>query len=102
MTLPRLLIDLGTMVRNGTSFPAVPLIRCDEPDPAVAVLMVVPLHECCHPMRASSTLWKGLLGLPQNHGQVNRSHAMTLRLLIHDQPNQDKAPVHGAAEAGSD
>jgi hypothetical protein len=42
------------------------------------------------------------LGFPQNHGQVNRSHAMTLRLLIHDQSNQDTSPVHGAAEAGSD
>jgi predicted nucleic acid-binding protein len=42
------------------------------------------------------------VGFPQNHGQVNRRHAMTLRLSTDDQSNQDKAPVHGAAEAGSD
>jgi hypothetical protein len=42
------------------------------------------------------------MGFPQNHGQVNRRHAMTLRLSTDDQSNQDKAPVHGAAEAGSD
>ena len=40
------------------------------------------------------------LGLPRFRGQVDRSHAMTLRLSINEQPNQDKAPVHGAAEAG--
>ena len=49
MTLPGLLIDLGTVARDGASFSAVPLIRCDEPNPAVAVLVVVPLNECCHP-----------------------------------------------------
>ena len=40
------------------------------------------------------------LELPWFRGQVDRSHAMTLRLSIDDQPNQDKAPVHGPAEAG--
>ncbi len=40
------------------------------------------------------------LGLPRFRGQVDRSHAMTLRLSIDDQPNQDQAPVHGPAEAG--
>ena len=40
------------------------------------------------------------VGLPWFRGQVDRSHAMTLRLSIDDQPNQDKAPVHGAAKAG--
>ena len=40
------------------------------------------------------------MGLPWFRGQVDRSHAMTLRLSIDDQPNQDKAPVHGAAKAG--
>ena len=49
MTPPGLLIDLGTVARDGASFSAVPLIRCDEPNPAVAVLVVVPLNECCHP-----------------------------------------------------
>jgi hypothetical protein len=38
------------------------------------------------------------LGLPRFHGQVDRSHAMTLRLSIDDQTDQDQAPVHGAAE----
>jgi hypothetical protein len=40
------------------------------------------------------------LGLARFSGQVNRRHAMTLRLSIDDQSNQDQAPVHGAAEAG--
>ena len=40
------------------------------------------------------------LGLPRFRGQVDRSHAMTLRLSINEQPDQDKTPVHGAAEAG--
>ena len=40
------------------------------------------------------------LGLPRFSGQVNRRHAMTLRLSIDDQSNQDQAPVHGAAKAG--
>jgi hypothetical protein len=40
------------------------------------------------------------MGLPRFRGQVDRSHAMTLRLSIDDQPNQDQAPVHASAEAG--
>ena len=39
------------------------------------------------------------LGLPQFGGQVDRSHAMTLRLFINDQPDQDQAPVYGAAKS---
>jgi alkylhydroperoxidase family enzyme len=42
------------------------------------------------------------VGLPRFRGQVDRSHAMTLRLSIDDQPNQDQAPVHASAEAGGD
>jgi len=41
-----------------------------------------------------------ILGLPRFRGQVDRSHAMTLRLSIDDQPDQDQAPVYGAAKAG--
>lgn len=41
-----------------------------------------------------------VVGLPRFRGQVDRSHAMTLRLSIDDQPNQDQAPVHASAEAG--
>ena len=40
------------------------------------------------------------LELPWFRGQVDRSHAMTLRLSIDDQSNQDQAPVHGPAKAG--
>jgi len=40
------------------------------------------------------------VGLPRFRGQVDRSHAMTHRLSIDDQPNQDQAPVHASAEAG--
>ena len=39
------------------------------------------------------------VGLPWFRGQVDRSHAMTLRLSIDDQPDQIKTPVHGAAKA---
>lgn len=49
MTEPGLLIHLGTEARDGTSFSAVTLIRCDEPNPAVAVLVVVPLNKRCNP-----------------------------------------------------
>jgi hypothetical protein len=38
------------------------------------------------------------LGLPRSYGQVDRRHAMTLRLSIDDQPDQDQTPVYGAAE----
>jgi len=38
------------MARDGTSFSAVPLIRCDEPNPAMAILVNVLLNECCHPI----------------------------------------------------
>ena len=48
----------------------------------------------------SRQLLETYVGLPWFRGQVDRSHAMTLRLSIDDQPNQDKAPVHGAAKAG--
>jgi hypothetical protein len=37
--------------------------------------------------------------LPRFRGQVDRSHAMTLRLFIDDQPDQDQTPVYGAAES---
>jgi hypothetical protein len=49
MTLPGPLIDLGTVARDGASFSVVPLIRCDEPNPAVPVLMVGPVNKRCHP-----------------------------------------------------
>ena len=39
------------------------------------------------------------VGLPRFCGQVIRSHAMTPRLSIDDQPDQVKTPVHGAAKA---
>jgi len=40
------------------------------------------------------------LGLPIFRGQVDRRHAIPLRLSSDDQPNQNQAPVHSAAEAG--
>ena len=38
--------------------------------------------------------------LPRFRGHVDRSHAMTLRLSINEQPDHDQAPVHTSAEAG--
>ena len=40
------------------------------------------------------------MGLPRFQGQVDRGHAMTTRLSIDDEPHQNTAPVHGAAEGG--
>ena len=40
------------------------------------------------------------VGLPWFRGQVERRHAMTLRLSIDDQTDQDQAPVDGGAKAG--
>ena len=37
--------------------------------------------------------------LPRFCGQVVRSHAMTLRLSIDDQPDHDQTPIHGVAKA---
>jgi hypothetical protein len=39
------------------------------------------------------------VAFPQFRGQVDRSHAVPLRLSIDDQPNQDQTPVEGSAEA---
>jgi len=49
--------------------------------------------------RTTLELRKVQLGLPRFRGQVDRSHAMTLRLFNDDQPDQDQAPVHGAAKS---
>jgi len=45
VTLPGLLIDQHVLMAYGRSLAAVPLLRCHEPDGAVAVLMHVPGHE---------------------------------------------------------
>ena len=42
----------------------------------------------------------GDVGLPRFQGQVDRGHAMTTRLSIDDQPDQNPSPVHAAAEGG--
>jgi hypothetical protein len=38
------------------------------------------------------------VGLPRFHGQVDKGHAMTIRLSIDDPHHQDQASVHGATE----
>ena len=40
------------------------------------------------------------LGFPRFSGQVDRGHAMTTRLSIDHQPDQNPSPVHGTAEGG--
>jgi hypothetical protein len=40
-----------------------------------------------------------LLELSRFRGEIDRSHAMTFRLFINDQPDQFQAPVHGAAKS---
>ena len=49
MSLAGLLIDTGTVPADTTGLTAVALIRRHEPDGAVAVPMVVPVHEFRHP-----------------------------------------------------
>lgn len=45
MTLTRLLVDAGTVEADRNIFPAMTLGRRYEPYAAVAVLVVVPIHE---------------------------------------------------------
>jgi hypothetical protein len=49
MSLSGLLVDPGTMAADRMGLSAVALRWRDEPDAAVAVLLVVPAHECRHP-----------------------------------------------------
>jgi hypothetical protein len=50
----------ATVLTGGLS--TVALIRCDEPDATMAVLMVAPLYKYRSQAQASSTLWKVLRG----------------------------------------
>jgi hypothetical protein len=63
MTLPRLLIDLLTLAADGSGMSAVALIRRNKADPAVAVLMVVPLNERCHPAAGFLLALEGSTGV---------------------------------------
>ncbi len=47
--LTGLLVDTGAVMADFIDLAAVALIRRHEPDTAVAVLVVVPIHECRHP-----------------------------------------------------
>jgi hypothetical protein len=38
------------------------------------------------------------LGFPRFSGQVDKGHAMTIRLSIDDHLHQDPSPVHGTAK----
>jgi hypothetical protein len=49
MLLSGLLVHVGTLSADGVGLTAVKMIRLDEPDSAVAVPVVVPVHECRHP-----------------------------------------------------
>ena len=49
MTLTGQLVDAGTVAADLNGFAAVALRWRHEPDAAVAVLIVVPAHKCCHP-----------------------------------------------------
>ena len=49
MTLTGQLVDAGTVAADLNGFAAVALRWRHEPDTAVAVLIVVPAHKCCHP-----------------------------------------------------
>jgi hypothetical protein len=49
MKLTGQLVDAGTLSADLKGFAAVALRWRHEPDAAVAVLIVVPAHKCCHP-----------------------------------------------------
>ena len=49
MLLAGLLVDKSAVTTEFNGLTAVPLIRRHEPDGAVAVPVVVPVHECHHP-----------------------------------------------------
>ena len=49
MPLASLLVDAGRLLADGISLASMALIGCHEPDAAVAVLVVVPIHKCRHP-----------------------------------------------------
>jgi hypothetical protein len=49
MTLTGQLVDAGTVSADLNGFSAVALRWRQEPDTAVAVLIVVPAHKCCYP-----------------------------------------------------
>lgn len=49
MKLTGQLVDAGTVVADLNGFAAVALRWRHESDSAVAVLIVVPAHKCCHP-----------------------------------------------------
>ena len=49
MKLTGQLVDAGTVAADLNGFAAVALRWRHEPDTAVAVLIVVPAHKCCHP-----------------------------------------------------
>ena len=48
MTLTRLLLETGTVATDFFGLAAMALIWRNETDAAVAVLVVVPVHECTH------------------------------------------------------
>ena len=89
MTLPGLLIDLRTVARDGTSFSAVPLIRRDEPNPVMAVLVVLPLNERCYPAAGFFHTLKGPSGVvgtvfDRAEQRFKSSRALRVRVLIAD------------------
>jgi hypothetical protein len=49
MTLSGVLVHARTLSADGVGQTTVTLIGCDEPDAPVAVLVVVPVHECTDP-----------------------------------------------------
>ena len=63
MALAGPLIDLRALVADRRGLAAVPLLRRDEPDGAVAVLMDVPVHECRRPLAGLLLAGKGPTGV---------------------------------------
>ena len=112
MALAGPLIDLRALVADRRGLAAVPLLRRDEPDGAVAVLMDVPVHECRRPLAGLLLAGKGPTGVV---GPVlgRAEQRLGVRVVVRDpgpgeraqhaqllQPHLQRGGTHGAAVVG--
>ena len=107
-----LLIELSTPLTDGNSLTTVPLVWRHEFDRTVAVLMAVPVHECCRPLAGFLLVCKGSAGIlrPVFGGAEQRlgigvviRHPRSGKRPEHAhllQPHLQRGRAHGAAVIG--
>lgn len=107
-----LLIELSTPLTDGNSLTTVPLVWGHEFDRTVAVLMAVPVHECCRPLAGFLLVCKGSAGIlrPVFGGAEQRlgigvviRHPRSGKRPEHAhllQPHLQRGRAHGAAVIG--